>query len=181
VTEIRTARLVIRRFRVDDALGFAAYRSVPEVARYQSWEAPYPLADAEAMVSEMAQRDAAEPGWLQYAVERDGRLIGDIGVNLWDNRMQADLGFTIEPGHQGQGLGSEAVLGMLGWLFAEQSLERVSAECDARNLASAGLLRRVGFTPEGMRPRYTWIKGEWTDDLLFGLLARDWRAGPGRR
>ncbi len=26
---------------------------------------------------------------------------------------------------------------------------------------------------EGHRVEHTWIKGEWTDDLLFGLLARD--------
>ena len=47
------------------------------------------------------------------------------------------------------------------------------AECDARNVASARLLERVGFTREGLRRRHTWIKGEWTDDLLYGLLEED--------
>ncbi|HEV8558436.1 MAG TPA: GNAT family protein [Actinophytocola sp.] len=53
-------------------------------------------------------------------------------------------------------------------------IRRVSAECDARNTASARLLERLGFRREGLRIEHTWIKGEWTDDLLFGLLARDW-------
>jgi RimJ/RimL family protein N-acetyltransferase len=53
-------------------------------------------------------------------------------------------------------------------------VHKVSAECDARNEASARLLARVGFTREGLRREHTWLKGEWTDDLLFGLLARDW-------
>jgi RimJ/RimL family protein N-acetyltransferase len=38
-----TPRLVLRRFSAADADRFAAYRSVPDVARYQSWDAPYPL------------------------------------------------------------------------------------------------------------------------------------------
>lgn len=50
----------------------------------------------------------------------------------------------------------------------------MSAECDARNTASARLLERVGFTQEGLRRSNSWFKGEWTDDLLFGLLRRDY-------
>jgi RimJ/RimL family protein N-acetyltransferase len=175
VDDIMTERLRLRGFRPGDAETLAAYRSDPAVARFQSWEAPFSADDAERTVREMAAGDPERPGWFQYAIELDGRHIGDVGVNLWDNRMQADIGFTVDPRYQGKGLGSEAVLGVLRRLFDEQRLERVSAECDARNTASAGLLHRVGFTREGLRPRYTWIKGEWTDDLLFGLLARDWR------
>jgi RimJ/RimL family protein N-acetyltransferase len=59
-------------------------------------------------------------------------------------------------------------------LFGRRGLRRVSAECDARNSASARLLERLGFQQEGHRPEFTWIKGEWTDDLLFGLLASRW-------
>ncbi len=60
-------------------------------------------------------------------------------------------------------------------------MRRLAAECDARNVASAALLRRLGFTLEGRRRAHTWIKGEWTDDLVFGLLADEWppsAAGP---
>ena len=63
-----------------------------------------------------------------------------------------------------------------------RGLHKVSAEVDARNGASARLLERVGFTREGLRRSHTWIKGEWTDDLLYGLLADEWLApgGPAR-
>jgi aminoglycoside 6'-N-acetyltransferase len=27
-----------------------------------------------------------------------------------------------------------------------------------------------------LRRRHTWIKGEWTDDLLFGLLVQEWES-----
>ncbi len=171
---VRTKRLTLRRFRSDDAEAFAAYRSVPEVARFQSWTAPVPLDEARQKVADFAKGDPEAPGWFQYAVDLDGVLIGDLGLNLHENLMQAELGFTLAPAYQRQGYATEAVHGLLHHLFVERELHRVSAECDARNTASARLLERVGFTREGLRLSNTWFKGEWTDDLLYGLLRSDY-------
>lgn len=171
-----TPRLRLRRFRATDALPFCVYRSDPEVARYQGWSAPVPLDVAALLVKEFAGGDPGLPGWFQYAVElkADGSLIGDVGVHLNDNLMQAELGYTLAAGRQGLGYATEAVRAVLGDLFERRGLRRVSAVCDARNTASARLLERVGFLLEGERPAFTWHKGEWTDDLLYGLLADRW-------
>ena len=67
---LTTERLVLRRFRAADAEMLAAYRSDPEIARYQSWEAPYPLDQARSMIAGMAADDPDQPGWFQYAIER---------------------------------------------------------------------------------------------------------------
>jgi RimJ/RimL family protein N-acetyltransferase len=170
-----TERLVLRRFRVEDAEAFAAYRSDPDVARFQSWDAPVSLAEAVRHLRRFAVADPSVPGWFQYAVEHraEGVLIGDIGVRLEDNLMQAEIGYTFAPSFQGKGYATEAVRMVLDRLFAT-GIHRVSAGCDARNTASARLLERLGFRREGLRVEFTWIKGEWTDELLFGLLARDW-------
>ena len=63
---------------------------------------------------------------------------------------------------------------MLDQLFRVRGLHKGSAECDARNAASARLLERVGFTREGCLRQQTFLKGEWTDDLIYGLLATEW-------
>jgi RimJ/RimL family protein N-acetyltransferase len=170
-----TERLVLRRFRAEDVDAFAAYRSDPDVARYQSWEAPVPLAEAARQVRRFAVADPTVPGWFQYAIEHRALsvLIGDVGVRLEPNLMQAEIGFTMASAFQGKGFATEAVRCVLNRLF-RSGIHRVSAECDARNTASARLLERLGFRREGRRVEHTWIKGEWTDDLLFGLLARDW-------
>ncbi|WP_042364780.1 GNAT family N-acetyltransferase [Streptacidiphilus neutrinimicus] len=172
---LATPRLTLRRFRETDAPELAAYRSDPDVARYQGWSAPVTDEAARAWVHAFAAGSPTEPGWFQYAVEltAERRLIGDIGVHLHENRRQADLGFTLAPAWQGHGYATEAVRAVLADLFESHGLHRVSAECDARNARSAALLERVGFTREGLRRQGTWIKGEWTDDLLYGLLAAD--------
>jgi RimJ/RimL family protein N-acetyltransferase len=173
---LESARLIVRRFCPADAPALAAYRSDPDLARYQSWTPPVSADAAAELVSILAAGDPRQPGWFQYAVEHRAErcLIGDVGVRLHDNLMQADLGFTLAAGWQGHGYATEAVRTVLSHLFS-QGLHRVSAECDARNERSARLLERVGFRREGYRPAYTWAKGEWTDDILFGLLAADWR------
>lgn len=170
---LTSVRLTIRPFRLEDAPTLADYRSDPDVARYQGWSTPFPVEEAERMVAAMT--DPAEPGWFQYAVDLGGTMIGDIGVDTHENLMQADLGYTFAPEHQGHGYATEAVQRMVRHLFTDRGLHRVSAECDARNERSAKLLTRLGFRQEGHRVEHSWIKGEWTDDLLFGMLAEDFR------
>jgi aminoglycoside 6'-N-acetyltransferase len=175
---LQTDRLVLRRFRATDAPVFAAYRSDPDVARYQSWETPYSLTAAEAMTAEMASADPRATGWFQYAVVRRedaDRLIGDVGVNRHDNGRQAELGFTFAPGYQGRGYATEAVGRVVDHLLGTDGLHRVHAGCDARNTRSARLLDRVGLRREGCLVRGVWCKDEWTDELLFALLAEERR------
>jgi RimJ/RimL family protein N-acetyltransferase len=176
---LATSRLLLRRFRADDGPALACYRSDPAVARYQSWSAPVSVVEAGDLVDTFAVGDPLKPGWFQYAVERsrDHVLVGDVGVLLHNNLRQAEVGFTIAAAQQGRGYATEALHGLLAHLFTDRGLHKVSAECDARNTASAALLRRLGFHQEGHLRAHTWIKGEWTDDLLFGLLAAD-RLGP---
>ena len=182
---ITTERLVLRRFRAADATTLAEYRSDPEVARYQSWDAPFPLLRAETAVANFIASDPDKAGWFQYAVEHAGKrvLIGDVAVHLHDNLKQAEVGFTLARAYQRKGFATEAVGAVLDRLFRVQGLHKVTGECDARNAGSAALMERLGFTREGHLRQQTWIKGEWTDDLIFGLLAEEWlldRAQPDR-
>jgi len=173
---LSTARLQIRRFRVEDAAALAGYRSDPEVARYQSWMTPLSEDEAAALAQTFRDGDPTMPGWFQYAIfaRAEGLLIGDIGVDRHDNGMQAEIGFTLGRPWWRRGYASEAVHRVLEHLFLDDGLHRVSAECDARNASSERVLDRLGFRREGLRRSHTWIKGEWTDDLVFGLLAEEW-------
>ncbi|WP_044366792.1 GNAT family N-acetyltransferase [Streptomyces natalensis] len=173
--EIETPRLVLRRFRIQDAAPMAAYRNDPGIARYQAWPSPLTPEGATDQARVYSEQDPEQPGWFQYAIElkADRSLAGDLGVNLHDNRLQAD--YTLAPALHGQGYATEAVHAVLGDLF-RRGLHRVSAECDARNTRSARLLGRAGFDLEGRRPEFTLNinTGEWTDTLLYGLLSGRW-------
>jgi RimJ/RimL family protein N-acetyltransferase len=176
-------RVVLRRFQRADLEPFVAYRTLAEVARFQSWDVPYPLEAGRSQIRQLMRQHPDTPGeWFQFAIalQATGELIGDCGaLPLPADARQAEIGFTIAPAHQGRGYGTEAVGVLMGYLFEERRKHRVIATCDARNTASARLLERAGMRREGYLRESTWAKGEWTDDLLYALLDREWQARPG--
>jgi RimJ/RimL family protein N-acetyltransferase len=182
---ITTPRLRLRTFAPADAPAFAAYRSDTDVARYQSWRAPYALADAERFVAEMAAcTDLVLGDWVQIAVERDGALAGDVAVGMDADGRVATIGYTLAPASQGRGLAHEAVGAVVDALFARRGVHRVEASIDARNVASARLLESSGFELESCSPAAVWDDGEWIDDVRYGI-DRDhhdaWAARPRSR
>ena len=179
--ELTGERVVLRRFHPGDVPEFVAYRSSPAVARYQSWDAPYPPEEGERFVQAIAQDHPDTAGeWFQFAValRPAGPLIGDCAAmpHAGDPR-QCEIGFTIAPGYQGRGYATEAARLLVGYLFGPRAKHRITASCDARNTASAAVLERLGMRREGHLRESTWAKGEWTDDLLYGLLRREWQLG----
>jgi aminoglycoside 6'-N-acetyltransferase len=170
-----TDRLVLRRLTRGDALPLAAYRSDPDVARYQSWDAPYSLQAARDLVESMSDVAFAQPGeWLHVGVEATGVLVGDVAVHVHDDPRQATVGFTLAPHVQGHGYASEAVCAVLSLLFEHHGLHRAVADCDVRNVRSAALLERLGMRREAHHRRSAWSKGEWTDEYVYAVLAEEW-------
>jgi aminoglycoside 6'-N-acetyltransferase len=171
-TELRTPRLVIRRFTLADAGAFSAYRSDPEVARYQSWDAPYDVEQAIAFISSLA--DPFTPGeWCQLAVTAGGVLIGDVALYIDTDPRLGRVGFTLARDAQGRGYATEAVRAVLDHAFG-QGVHRIAADCDTRNERSIRLLERVGMRREGHLRASGWWKGEWTDEYLYAVLAEEW-------
>jgi RimJ/RimL family protein N-acetyltransferase len=71
---------------------------------------------------------------------------------------------------------NEALLSLLEFGFSQLALNRVEADIDPRNLASARSLERLGFKKEGhLRERWI-VDGEVSDTALYGLLLREWRS-----
>lgn len=175
---LTTARLELRRFRVDDLEAFVAYRSDPEVARYQSWLAPYPVQEGRDLIEQLQRSNPDTPGeWFQFAVtpRGGGPLIGDCAaLVLPEEPRHAEVGFTFAPAYQGRGYATEAVIRLLEYLLVERGKHRVAASCDDRNLRSAALLERVGMRREAHLIESSWWKGEWTNDLCYAILQREW-------
>jgi RimJ/RimL family protein N-acetyltransferase len=60
--------------------------------------------------------------------------------------------------------------------FDELGLHRIVGRLDARNAASARLLQRLGMRSEAHLVENEYVKGEWTDEAVYALLASEWRA-----
>jgi RimJ/RimL family protein N-acetyltransferase len=148
------------------------------VARYQGWEAPYSLEEAQRFIAEMQTTQPATPGeWIQIALElkAGGEMIGDCAFHLLaEDSRQAEIGFTLARSFQGQGYGSEAVTRLVDYLFTDLNLNRVRANIDPLNRASARLLEKVGLRHEGRWVESLWFKGAWASEDWYAILRREW-------
>lgn len=168
MTELRTARLLIRRARGDDLDALFAVLSHPEATRY--WSTP-PHADREQTRAWMADMLEPGPGREDFVVELDGRVIGKAG--FW---RLPEIGYILHPDVWGQGLAKEALTAILDHVVSATDTETFTADIDPRNTASIRLLEGLGFRRSGFAER-TWnVGGEWCDSVYYALDAADWRA-----
>lgn len=175
---IQTERLALREFEPEDAERFSTYRSDPEIARFQSWDAPYSLEQAQRFIEELRGQEPGRPGeWHQIAVIlRDtAELIGDCAFCVMaEDPQQAEIGFTLAHRFQGRGYATEAVAALLGHLFQDRRLHRVRAICDVDNRRSIALLERLRFRREGHFVSHVQFKGRWASEYWYGMLRDEW-------
>jgi RimJ/RimL family protein N-acetyltransferase len=177
LTELRSSRLILRRFKDGDLAALCAYRSLPEVARFQSWESFGPD-DAAGLIAEHSHQEPNVPGkWFQLAIVRSdsGELIGDCGLHCpVDDPSQLELGITLAPEHQGYGYATEALSTAIEFAFTSLGKRRITAVTDAENAPAAALFLRLGFRQEGHFLENVLFKGRWGSEFAFGLLRREW-------
>ena len=173
-----TERLLLRPFTPDDVDDVFAYQSRDDVCRY----IPYPPRTREQVTQRIAPPYARstidEPGQsvlLAVQLRSSDRVIGDLMLH-WISREHGtgEIGYVFNPDHAGHGYATEAARALLGMGFGDLGLRRIVARTDARNTASAAVLRRVGMRQEAHLVENEWFKGGWSDELGFALLAREW-------
>ena len=182
MTTLVTPRLLLSPLRLADAPAVYAYRSDPEVARYQGWE-PAAIDDLHRFIRELEDIVPGTPGtWYQLGIRLrdDETLIGDLGLHFPAGRdAEAEIGVTLAPAHQGKGYAAEALRGALAYLFDDLGKHRVIASVDPRNTPSMRLMARLGMRQEALHRESLWFKGAWADDAIFAMLQREWQAlGP---
>ena len=180
-----TARLVLRPLAEADAPALFAVFSDPRVARYLSRPAWTGLGMAAARIArDIEAMNAGRYVCLGIEREADHQLIGECSLfNLVEQCRRAEVGYALCHMAWGQGYITEALTSLLSFGFEHLALNRVEADIDPRNDASARSLERLGFVKEGhLRERWI-VSGEVSDSGLYGLLERDWRvrAGSGAR
>ncbi|WP_148592407.1 GNAT family N-acetyltransferase [Streptomyces sp. WAC01526] len=176
---IRTERLDLRPVTDDDFAAIHAYQRLPEVCRYLYW-GPHDEAASRASVADKATRTTlrASGDFLQLAVvvRETGTLVGDVTF-VWNSRehRQGGIGYVFHPAHTGHGYATEASRALLKLGIEELQLHRIQAELDGRNTASARLLERLGMRREGHLRENEFLDGEWSDEVIYAMLAREWR------
>jgi len=174
--------ITLRPLRQRDAREWRAVRS-RNVEWLRPWEAtsPEPAIDAPPTYSAMVRRlkvEAREGRTMPFVITFGDALVGQLTVGgiSWGSLRSAHIGYWVDQRVAGRGIMPTAVAMATDHCFAT-GLHRIEINIRPENVASRRVVEKLGFRPEGLRPRYLHIDGDWRDHLSFALTAEEVRGG----
>lgn len=172
---MHTPRTQLRRFQFRDVGDVFSYASDPEWSRYLPVPWPYSMETARQFVASQTLQDhATHPSW---AVEVAGTVIGGINIRFQFDYRIGEMGYSIARSHWGQGFATEVagtVMDEAFTVFAD--LHKVRAMADARNIGSQRVMERLGMKREGVLRQNRFSRGEFVDEVWYGLLRKEWES-----
>jgi [ribosomal protein S5]-alanine N-acetyltransferase len=173
-----TPRLLVRRFEARDLADVFAILSDPEISKYEQWDA----FDLDEVRHDLEVQGSVAPGtpevWNEFAVtlKDGGACIANISFKPSEPEQgQVEIGFHFARAYHGRGYGTEAVTGLVEWLWGRK-VHRIWAVADTRNVGSWKMMEKLGMRREGHFRHNCLVKGEWADEYLYALLEPEWRA-----
>ncbi len=148
--ELTTERLLLRRYRMDDAeILHKNFGADPEMYRYSGWN-PYETEEMALATVRNFIDSYKDPHFYGWAIVREKRLVGTIGAYDYDavlNRIEA--GMSIERASWGKGYAGEALSCVLHYLTEHEHIETVTAWCASDNIGSEKAMKKAGMVCTG--------------------------------
>jgi RimJ/RimL family protein N-acetyltransferase len=166
-------RIRLRALQPADYVRMAEFKNDVEFELLGGGSPPRPHTEADVRA---AFESGREPDSFSFAIELDGRLIGDCGL-FHLNRVDgtAELGIGIGDREcWGLGYGRDAVATLVRYAFTLQNLRKVWLTVNADNERAIRCYHAVGFAEEGRQRQQVWSGGQYLDLVLMGLLRDEW-------
>lgn len=144
---------------------------------------PFALGAAEALRAQFEYDGLLSDERTRLVIEdRSGRRVGVAFIDGLDPHARvARIAATIlDPPERGKGFGTDAHRVLVSYLFRHRNLARIEAFVGAGNLAARSVLKRLGFTEEGVLRSRTFAHGSRHDIVVCGLLADEWQQRNGQ-
>ena len=175
---LTTARLALRRPRLEDLDALALIFGRDDVCRYLYWE-PRTRDETLAVLTNRVERTESleDDNIINVVIERREKsgVMGDFMLR-WkeDEHHQGEIGGSLHPDFHGQGYAVEIYVALLNLAFETYHLHRVVGRCDGRNTASIRSLEKAGLHQEARLVENEFVKGEWTDEVIMAIRRSDW-------
>jgi len=175
---IEGPRVIIRQMKIEDSENFYAYRSDPQVCKYQNFMVKT-KAESDHFIEKQKELPLGVPGqWLQIAIEHklEEKLIGDCAILFKEDEPRiVEIGYTVHPDYQRQGYATEAVRMLMKTVFKDHNVHKILAKVDVRNPSSARVLEKIGFKQEGRFCQHFYDHQDkaWIDEIQFAYMKED--------
>ncbi|TCC43952.1 N-acetyltransferase [Kribbella capetownensis] len=175
---IETDRLTLRRYRDTDYDDLLKLQSNPDVTRFLLYDPKTPEQVKESLAGRLADVPMDTDGQaLTVAVilRETGQHVGEVSLFVQNAEHRGgEIGFVFHPEFHGHGFAAEASIELLRIGFEDYAMHRIIGRLDATNTGSASLLKRLGMRHEATFVKNEFLKGRWTDEAVFAMLAEEW-------
>ena len=170
---IVTQRLTLRPVRFEDVDDIYTYASDAQFSRYLPIPLPYTEESARQFVAHQVLLDKEKH--VAWGIELFGRVVGGINLRFHDVRRTAEMGYAIAPRCWGKGYMTEVAQKVIDVAFAEvDTLHKIRAMADLRNVGSWRVMEKIGMTREGVLRQNRVVRDEFIDEVWCGILRSEW-------
>jgi ribosomal-protein-alanine N-acetyltransferase len=182
--KIATERLILRDFIESDSAAVFEVFSDDQVTEFYNFGTFDNIEQANKLVAENIRRNATQDGsglrWAICLKDAPATAIGSCGFHSTKKDFKSiEIGYELHRSYWGKGYAFEALSQRLNFCFMHDipfCINRVSATTDLESHRSIALLRRLGFSEEGVLRQYGFWKGTFHDVRMFSLLRKEWEA-----
>jgi ribosomal-protein-alanine N-acetyltransferase len=162
---IRTPRLLLRALELADAGQISLLAGDYDVAS-MTGTIPHPYSEQQAI--EWIESVLAGEEGVVFGIANKGVLIGCTGYRAFGDD-HAELGYWIGKPYWGMGYASEAVRALIVYAFEKDGFDYLTVGHFIDNPASARIIAKFGFVPQGKRVRDCAARGVRAHCLTYRL------------
>ncbi|WP_042202810.1 GNAT family N-acetyltransferase [Paenibacillus camerounensis] len=171
-----SSRLLIRPALWGDgaAVNEAVRESLDELRPWMPWANSLPTPEQSEASIRRSRLEFLERKDIRLLLLRKGTgiLVGSSGLHRidWQTR-KFEIGYWVRTSYSRQGYITEAVQAIADFAAAELGANRIEIRCDTRNIHSAKVAERSGFTLEGiLRNDKCDVDGQLRDTMIFARV-----------
>jgi RimJ/RimL family protein N-acetyltransferase len=173
---VEAGSVVVRRLRASDAGAIAAAvgASLDHLTPWMPWATPA-AAERGNQLARVAEADQRWESGLSYTYSvltaENGTLVGEVALHRRTGDSTVELGYWIAAGQAGRGYGTSASAALTSVALGLAGVNRVEIHCDAANVGSAAVARRLGYRLDRIEERHPEAPGE-SGRLMIWVLDR---------
>lgn len=173
---LETNRLILRRAYITDAEPmFRNWASDPEVTKFLTWPPHKNMDVTRSVVSGWMENYHKEDYYHWMVVLKEtGEPIGSLLASCFGRVPSAHIGYCIGKNWWHQGIMTEALSAVIGYLFIEVGFSRIEAMHDPNNPHSGDVMRKCGMTYEGTHRKSDRNNQGICDASYYAILAEEY-------
>jgi len=173
MTNIKTERLILRKFNTTDAKGIKEYLENPTVNCFKK-DQIFTLKEAE----ERAEEYSNDKSKIAIALKDTDLVIGEVFC-LFEKPDTYSIGWNFNPNYAGKGYAFESAKAIINDLFTNKSARRLYVYIEDDNKSSQKLAERLGMRKEGLFLEFisfidVYGEPKYENTYQYALLKKEW-------